>query len=166
MNGGFRFGATRLVGSAMAGVVARTMVEEGFDSPVEALFAVALRGLGFTVVPAGTAELGEAIFYQVPLGAMRVDFLIGRTVVELDGHEWHERTPEQAERDHKRDRQLIAEGYTVLRFSGREVIRDPRACAEEAIEISRALAGGIKTLAPCRHVQPGDRRAQAPDRKS
>lgn len=166
----FRYGSPRLLHAA-ALRVAGAMVDGRYDSPVEATFALALSGLGMPVRK-GAEHPGhvddEAAYAQVQFGILRVDFLIGRVVVELDGHEWHERTPEQVERDHKRDRQLIACGYTVLRFSGREVIRDPRACAEEALTISRALAGGITTLAPCRRdrVQPGDRQAPAPDRKA
>lgn len=51
--------------------------------------------------------------------------------IELDGH-WHEKNPEEVEKDKKRERFLIKEGWKVLRFSGREVVRDPQKCVEEA----------------------------------
>lgn len=67
----------------------------------------------------------------------RVDFLIvvfpasaqdgegNSIVIELDGHDYHERTKEQAASDRSRDRALIAAGYKVVRFTGSEVYRDP-----------------------------------------
>ena len=48
--------------------------------------------------------------------------------VECDGHDFHEKTKEQAARDKKRDRDLQALGYRVLRFSGSEIYRDVNAC--------------------------------------
>jgi very-short-patch-repair endonuclease len=57
-------------------------------------------------------------------------------IVECDGHEFHERTKEQAEHDRKRDRRLTALGHKVLRFTGREIWRDPMKCATEALELA------------------------------
>lgn len=45
--------------------------------------------------------------------------------IELDGHDFHERTKEQATRDKKRDRALVSAGWSVLRFTGSEVIKAP-----------------------------------------
>jgi hypothetical protein len=57
--------------------------------------------------------------------------LWGATVVEVDGHEFHERTRTQATRDRRRDRDLLREGLRVLRFTGSEVSAAPFACAKE-----------------------------------
>lgn len=54
-----------------------------------------------------------------------------KVIVELDGHDFHERTPEQAQSDKSRDRHLQTLGWKVLRFTGREVLRAPRACLHE-----------------------------------
>jgi hypothetical protein len=56
---------------------------------------------------------------------------IVRLGVELDGHDFHERTKEQASRDKRRDRILTAKGWTMLRFTGSDVYRDPAAVLEE-----------------------------------
>lgn len=56
--------------------------------------------------------------------------------VEVDGAAWHERTPEQGQRDRERDRKLTAAGWTVLRFLGREVFRNASACVHEVIAIA------------------------------
>lgn len=54
--------------------------------------------------------------------------------VECDGHDWHERTKEQAARDRKRDRYLQSIGYKILRFTGSEIYVHPMLCAMEALD--------------------------------
>jgi very-short-patch-repair endonuclease len=56
---------------------------------------------------------------------------LSKLVVEVDGHDYHERTKEQAEYDKSRDRSITTAGYTVLRFTGREVYRDASAVTSE-----------------------------------
>jgi hypothetical protein len=51
--------------------------------------------------------------------------------VELDGHDFHERTKAQASRDKRRDRDLLSAGWPVVRFSGSDVARDVTACVSE-----------------------------------
>lgn len=60
-------------------------------------------------------------------------------VVELDGHDWHERTKQQATRDKRRDREFVQNGYTVLRFSGSEVFQD-------GMSVIRDVQGTIRRL--------------------
>ena len=78
------------------------------------------------------------VFAQYQIQNFRVDFAIvapdARVVVELDGHEFHERTKEQAEADKSRDRALQLEGWRVFRFTGSEIWRDPVACTRQALE--------------------------------
>jgi len=56
-------------------------------------------------------------------------------VVECDGHEFHERTKEQAARDRSRDRSSQTKGHKVMRFTGSEIWADAFACAEEALHL-------------------------------
>lgn len=92
-----------------------------------------------------------AIVPQCNLGRFRVDFAVAVEnvpdladnglplyptepklfVVECDGHDFHERTKGQAARDRSRDRALQGFGATVLRFTGSEIVSDPRGCAGE-----------------------------------
>lgn len=81
---------------------------------------------------------------QVRIADYRVDFLLimrgesgarAGVVIECDGHDYHERTPKQAARDRRRDRQLQALGYRVMRFTGSEICRDPFACADEVWKV-------------------------------
>jgi|SRR5665213_3295104 len=64
----------------------------------------------------------------------RSEASVGHMVVECDGHEWHERTKEQAKSDKQRDRQLQAHGYVVFRFTGSEIYEDPDACADVCLD--------------------------------
>jgi very-short-patch-repair endonuclease len=87
---------------------------------------------------------------QVTFEPYRVDFLIGSLwsepdgedrrehwiAVECDGHDFHEKTKEQAQRDKARDRFLVSSGVKVMRFTGSEIWRDPTLCA---IEVLRAV---------------------------
>ncbi len=45
--------------------------------------------------------------------------------IECDGHEFHERTKEQATSDKARDRIIQHAGIPILRFTGSEIFRDP-----------------------------------------
>lgn len=56
--------------------------------------------------------------------------LWGKTVVEIDGHDFHEKTKQQASRDKKRDRDLLAMDIFTLRFSGSDVYNDPSGSVE------------------------------------
>lgn len=71
---------------------------------------------------------------------IRPDFVIVgsecRIAIEVDGHDFHERTKEQAARDRSRDRAMFVDGWHVLRFTGSEVWRDAEACA---VEIARFI---------------------------
>jgi very-short-patch-repair endonuclease len=78
---------------------------------------------------------GFALFPEFPIGKYRADFAFigyaGRLALECDGHDFHERTKEQAAHDRKRDRWMLSQGWTVLRFTGSEIHKSPRGCAVE-----------------------------------
>lgn len=85
---------------------------------------------------------------QVKIDNYRVDFLIlhrkgisdvGGVVVECDGHEFHEKTKEQAARDKARDRHLQENGFKVFRFTGSEIWKDPLECAESALSVAHSI---------------------------
>ena len=59
--------------------------------------------------------------------------------VECDGHEFHERTKEQAARDRSRDRVLVEAGVPVIRFTASEIYCDPQNCADEVVNHLAAL---------------------------
>lgn len=58
-------------------------------------------------------------------------------IVECDGHEFHERTKEQASHDKKRDRFLQDSGFKVYRFTGSDIWKDTFKCANEILNTLR-----------------------------
>lgn len=135
--------------------------EENYGSPLEFGFAVALAcaatahldrlefipsfGLDAKDVKKHPATVGYigAIFPQVAIGPYRVDFLVhcpdaiaAGLVVECDGHDFHEKTKEQAARDKARDRFLTQMGFRILRFTGSEVWKAPIPCALEVMQMA------------------------------
>lgn len=92
------------------------------------------------VLPAFHGEHGTLI-PQVKVGKYRGDFGIVsdsrgfQLIVEVDGYEYHDATRDSIEADKQRDRKLVAAGWVVVRFTGREVHRFPAECAEEVISI-------------------------------
>jgi very-short-patch-repair endonuclease len=73
----------------------------------------------------------------------RVDFEINTivngkeksVVIECDGHEFHEKTKQQAIKNRQRERDLIKIGYTVVRFTGSEIFNNLYKCINEIREI-------------------------------
>jgi len=55
-------------------------------------------------------------------------------VVECDGHPFHERTPEQASNDRRRDRRLERYRIPILRFTGTDVVRGSEEFAQEVVD--------------------------------
>lgn len=62
--------------------------------------------------------------------------------LECDGHEFHDRTKEQADHDRRRDRYMQDKGVLVMRFTASNIRDDAKKCAREALDILlRASAG-------------------------
>lgn len=128
------------------------------ESVIEWKFAAQLRDFGIGLCEFWTEETMEAMATrmvteqgcalaaspQVQCGPYRVDFLFVvesfsdkpfLVAVECDGHDFHERTKEQAQRDKSRDRELAAMGVQVLRYTGSEITRNARACVIEVLDL-------------------------------
>lgn len=80
----------------------------------------------------------------------RIDFLFvcGPTrgtrraiAVECDGHDWHEKTKEQAARDKLRDRRLLEDRIPTVRFAGSEIHADAATCAEYLVSLVHSETG-------------------------
>jgi very-short-patch-repair endonuclease len=84
---------------------------------------------------------------QLSIGSYRADIAVIvkgphgkklRIAVECDGHDFHEKTKAQAERDKKRDRDMQKLGWMVFRFTGSELFRLGRQRAEEVAAFVRS----------------------------
>jgi very-short-patch-repair endonuclease len=76
-------------------------------------------------------------------GVGRVDFAVfvpqistvqPLVVLECDGHSYHERTPDQASSDNRRDRALQRLGIPVLRFTATDILRNSDESAREVAQ--------------------------------
>jgi very-short-patch-repair endonuclease len=81
---------------------------------------------------------------QFSIGPYYVDFMnkASGVVIEIDGEAFHT-SPEQKARDSMRQAYIEAQGYVVVRFSGKAVYHTPVQCAYSARgKIQRILSGG------------------------
>jgi len=132
----------------------RTIFEK-CESPIENLFLSSIIFLahehGYKInvnnklAPIKTGDTAPTlkIECQYKINSYRIDFLIelesenknsAKILVECDGHDFHEKTKEQAAKDHKRDRCLQSLKYKIYRYTGSEVYKNTFACAMEVIE--------------------------------
>ncbi|WP_342657117.1 DUF559 domain-containing protein [Sphingomonas sp. NY01] len=141
------------------------LAEERCESPIEHLFATAMLDprvaaeydthVEMLFPASGKSEHchappipGVYMWQQIAVGPYRIDFLFdydpGRNlpplIVECDGHDFHEKTKEQAQRDKARDRFLVGRGYRVLRFTGSEIYRDAADVAHQTLQILLGIA--------------------------
>lgn len=127
------------------------------ESPIElgllkAFIALRLvdRRIRLDGLPTGplATEWEATVYPQHKSGGYRIDFAVHVTAgqrsawiaVECDGHDFHERTKEQAARDKARDRALTAAGFRVMRFTGSEIHTSPMNCALQVSSLATSIA--------------------------
>lgn len=122
------------------------------ESPIERAMFSALQKVGaeefdfdilFFTDESRRLGIPVRILLQYPIGDYRADFVVRctyddkrklRIVVECDGHDFHERTKEQASHDKRRDRLFQRLGYQVFRFTGSDITKDANGCAREVMQ--------------------------------
>jgi very-short-patch-repair endonuclease len=135
------------------------LVEGDINSPIEDLFYIAFNAMSVSLFEKVNPEpfwnnrvkdwmLGVGVFIkpQAQIGKYKVDFLITRNlgldftpfpplIVELDGHDFHDKDKKQRAYEKARDRFFVKEGYKVLHFTGSEVFKDPFAISYEVLDL-------------------------------
>lgn len=125
----------------------------GIDSPIEQIFFMALRvqcqqmGIEFTtlVEPEFIKPGFHFTLYISPqkkIGNYKVDFHIklkqgcgeSELVVELDGHDFHDKDKRQRSYEKARDRYLLQQGFKVFHFTGSDVVKSPQHVAYEVMQ--------------------------------
>lgn len=110
-------GGTVPLGTLLGGTFRSWMTDEISDrfceSPMEELYYKRRMA---------NSDVGMGLIPQYQIGPYRVDFAIPKhkQVIEIDGREFHTE-PEDVAKDHERDRELIALGWTVERITGAQV---------------------------------------------
>lgn len=131
-----------------------------FDSPLEELFHlwwIAVMETHAKVMDSFPESLSPQLIHHYELlirsKTYELDFavIVNRAnwrgiAVELDGHEFHERTPEQVKIRDRRDRALQAAGWFIFHFSFNEFNTAPLRCVEEVFnrtynQITSLIAG-------------------------
>jgi hypothetical protein len=111
------------------------------ESPIEAAFWVWWSAADFMRNVAGQEPWMPRLLPQQDVEACgnryRLDFMLesGKIAIELDGHDFHERTKEQVEHRNKRDRDLQSDGWLVLHYSGSKFLSEPMNCILEVTAI-------------------------------
>lgn len=107
-----------------------------FDSPIEEKFWWAWQNDAGWMLP---------LAYQHPVldGKYRLDFAFpGRKIaIELDGYEWHS-SRTQFTKDRQRQRELEADGWRFIRFSGQEIVKDADECFTQAMYLTCKIISG------------------------
>lgn len=128
--------------------------EPFLESPLEAIFVAwfhAARTAGHYL----ESDLDLIQQHSIELGGQRyrVDFIIRPgdvdlwaeaendfglkwpgIAIELDGHDYHERTKKQVTHRNRRDRELTKAGWTIFHYSGSELHNKPQQCADEVFQ--------------------------------
>lgn len=125
--------------------VLNTITVHGISSPIEQIFLMEWRfsrveeRFRLKLQPQQSIRTEDGVFNLdfcvTPIDDPKTRFSVA---IELDGHEFHEKTPEQVREDKRRERAIIRagvpNGLVVLRFSGSEIVRDCAACVREIID--------------------------------
>jgi len=129
------------------------LLDIGISSPIEEIFFMALH--------LQCAEIGNEfitdedyenyhkgykfvlnVIPQKKIGNYKVDFLIQlhqglrvtELIVELDGHEFHDRDKKQRSYEKARDRFFIKSGYKVFHYTGSDIVNKPHHIAYEVMK--------------------------------
>lgn len=88
---------------------------------------------------AGCVEL-LSLYRNVRVAAYRADLMVRGNcgwlvAIECDGHDFHDRTKQQAAYDRSRDRELLRLKIWTARFTGSEIYHSAERCASEVFSI-------------------------------
>lgn len=122
------------------------------ESPIEVQLGAAILGVnrmdqylyGQRIILCGPKEITDyredmaMLVPQYEWRGYRIDFALRLpeyrfkwVFIECDGHNFHERTKEQAANDRQKDRDIQASGFPILRFTGSEIHASPFDCANQ-----------------------------------
>lgn len=129
------------------------LLESGVESPIEDIFYIACHvwcaseyidlNPPFTIRDDFTMDLPCGIYIepQKKIGQYKVDFFISsygigpdlHLIVELDGHDFHDKDKKQRSYEKARDRFFVKSGFKVLHYTGSDVVADPFKVTHECL---------------------------------
>ena len=108
--------------------------ENNIKSPIEKMFLAA-----FCFIKQ-LETLNVCIYPQYTIGKYNVDFLVCKSnwrskglIIELDGHNFHDRDEKQRRHEKERDRFLQSEKYKVFHYTGKEITDNPYQAVMDAV---------------------------------
>ena len=99
-------------------------------TPIEKIMYAILTRVATNLRDCYNSRLELFIYPQEKIDKYTVDFLVSadfsddKVIIECDGHDFHEKTKEQAKHDKERDRFLTSLGFKILRYTGSEIYND------------------------------------------
>ena len=123
---------------------ARTPIEQLFESATRTLIKLTKSEFDtfLRYTEEGSVErtcYGLNFLPQYKIGKYRTDYMMQnmgngqKLVVELDGHEFHDKDEKQRRYEKSRDRYMQKHGFTVFRYTGSEIFKDPFQAAIECV---------------------------------
>lgn len=95
-------------------------------------------------------QIRACLYAAVRCRSYKLDFVFqyahALLAIECDGHDFHDRTKQQASSDRARDRELLLLGVPTIRFTGSDIHTDANRCAVEALRIFDSLIERDKRL--------------------
>jgi very-short-patch-repair endonuclease len=107
--------------------------------------------LFITMDMCGESITGDILLIpQYTIKQYRLDFVMSGYLegaptigIEIDGHQWHEKTKQQAIRDKKREREIVSCGIPIIRYTGSEIFKKPSESVIEAIKCKIVFAYNV-----------------------
>lgn len=115
-------------------------------SPMEELFWEQWQlWLPVIYTPIDDDGLGKLV-REHPIGRSRVDFALPELhlAIEIDGFDYHS-SRDQLVADRRRQREIEAAGWRVIRFAGSEIRRDAESCVLDVFTTADRLARERRT---------------------
>ena len=127
-------------------------IEDRFLIACAALCDAALCEMHVGIADPNGSDRGFFIQPQARIDQYRVDFLLTQygigpediyspVIVELDGHDFHDKDKRQRSYEKARDRHLVKRKYRVLHFTGSDIVADPFRAAHEALDMAGVFVG-------------------------
>lgn len=111
------------------------------DSPPEQILAMVLNALLFDRISDGSIQIDQQV--ELPTSKsghkFRPDFILTiegedkKFIFECDGWGYHRRNQDEYAYEIKRERELTLMGFTVIRFSAKELFEDPWECGTSTL---------------------------------
>lgn len=129
----------------------KRLIDNGVcQSPIEAMLGISISIVwnnfifGKIKIVSKETDNKFELISQYVFQKYKIDWVLksekGKIFIECDGHDFHERTKEQAAHDRAKDRAIQLAGFPILRFTGSEIWRSPADCVVQIFNFLNSMA--------------------------